>query len=463
MTFVHLADTRLILRTAIVLGLVLRLAILWSTGGLETEIQDEQHYVQIAGNIVDGNGFAWGPGEPTSIRPPLYPGLLAALFTVTGTGNLQAVRFLQILIALATTALLVELGRRAFTVEAGRIAAAVFFLYPSLVFFNFTILTETLFTFLLVAFLLLSVRLVQAPRAATAVGCGLVLGLGALTRSVLWPTPLLFCPLVALLLRAPWRTRLMMPVLVAAGFTVVVAPWAIRNTRLQRTVTIVDTMGGMNLRLGNYEYTPDDRMWSAVDLVGEKNWSYALRQEFPGRQFTEGQKDKWAQARAIAYMREHPGTTLRRAMIKFADFWGLEREYAAGIRDGMYSPPRWLGTAASVLIAVGYLVVVLIGAAGIWLAPPAWRMHLLLLLPIVIITGVHTLVFGHSRYHLPLMPIFGLYGAALLTTRPSLALRERRPALVGAAATLLLLVGVWIRQIAIVDAARIRALFDHVG
>ena len=52
---------------------------------------------------------------------------------------------------------------------------------------------------------------------------------------------------------------------------------------------------------------------------------------------------------------------------------------------------------------------------------------------------------------------------ALLTARRPLELRERRSALLGAAVTLLLLVGVWIRQVAVVDAERIRALFDHVG
>lgn len=463
MTFVYLRDSRLIFWAAIALGLVVRLAIFSQTAALETEIQDEQHYVQLAGNVVAGHGFAWGPGQPTSIRPPLYPGLVAAIFSVTGVGNLQAVRFVQILIALATTGLIVELGRRAFSAEVGRVAAAIFFLYPSLVFFNFTILTETLFTFLLVAFLLLSVMLVQTPRVSTALLCGLALGLAALTRSVLWPTPLIFCPLLALLLRAPRQTRLVMPVAVAAGFALVVAPWAVRNTRLQNTVTIVDTMGGMNLRLGNYEHTPDDRMWAAVGLEGEKNWSYPLAQEFPGQYLTEGQKDKWAQSKAIEYMRAHPGTTARRALIKFADFWGLEREYAAGIQQNMYAPPRWFGATASMAIVAGYLLVILSGAAGIWLAPPAWRVSVLLLLPVVLIAGVHTLAFGHSRYHLPLIPIFAVYAAALLTARRRLELRERRPALLGAAATLLLLVGVWIRQVALVDADRIRALFDHVG
>jgi 4-amino-4-deoxy-L-arabinose transferase-like glycosyltransferase len=441
----------------------MRLAVFWHTPALGPEIEDEKHYVQLATNIYDGNGFAWGPGQPTSIRPPLYPGLVAGIFSVAGAGNLQAVRFVQIGLALLTVALIVELGRRTFDVAVGRYAAALFFLYPSFIFFNFTILTETLFTLLLLAFVLLSVRLVQAPRLSTAALCGVVLGLAALTRSVLWPLPLLFCPLLVWLLRAPIRTRLVIPAVVLAGYAVVVTPWAVRNTRLQGVVTIVDTMGGLNLRMGNYEYTPDDRMWAAVDLSGEKNWSYPIAQEFPGQHLTEGQKDKWAQSKAILYIREHPGTTMRRAVIKFADFWGIEREYAAGISEGMYAPPRWLATVAPGLIVVGYLVVVVCGAAGLWLAAPEWRLHVLLLLPIVIITGVHTLVFGHSRYHLPLMPIFGLYAAALLSTR-SLALgRARRPAFVGAAATVLILVAVWVRQLVFVDAARIRELLDHVS
>ena len=65
--------------------------------------------------------------------------------------NLQAVRVLQILMALATVLLVYRLGRRVFNHDVACYAAGVFWLYPSLVFFNFTILTETLFTFLLVA------------------------------------------------------------------------------------------------------------------------------------------------------------------------------------------------------------------------------------------------------------------------------------------------------------------------
>ena len=176
----------------------------------------------------------------------------------------------------------------------------------------------------------------QQPRAWTALACGVVLGLAALTRSVLWPFPLVLCPMLAVLVPGTARSRIVLPLVLLSGFCLAIGPWVVRNTRLQGVFTVVDTMGGLNLRMGNYEHTPEDRMWDAVALEGEKNWSYALRQERPGEQLTEGQKDKWAQGKAVEYMVANPGVTLRRSIIKFSDFWGLEREYAAGIQQGLF-------------------------------------------------------------------------------------------------------------------------------
>jgi len=167
---------------ALVVGLLIRLAILWQTPGLVAKIIDEQQYSQIARSLVAGHGFAWGEGRPTSIRPPLYPAMLAGIWTVAGSENLQAVRVVQILLALATTALVYVLGARIYDARVGRWAAVVCWLYPSFIFFNFLILTETLFTLLLVAFVLLTVLLVQTPRAWLALACGVALagvGVGA--------------------------------------------------------------------------------------------------------------------------------------------------------------------------------------------------------------------------------------------------------------------------------------------
>jgi 4-amino-4-deoxy-L-arabinose transferase-like glycosyltransferase len=463
MTFVTYWRDRRLFVGLVAAGLLLRLMILGQTDGLGTMIMDEQHYGEIARNIKAGNGFAWGPGELTSIRPPLYPGLLAAVWSLAGSESLQIIRFGQILLALATSGLVYLLGTRLYGERAGQWAALAVWLYPSLIFFNFLILTETLFTFLLVAFLLCAVMLVQKPGVGIAIVCGMCLGLAALTRSVLWPTPLILCPLLALLLRGSLPRRILLPGLVLAGFAVVVVPWAVRNTRLQGVMTIVDTMGGMNLRMGNYEHTPDDRMWAAVGLTGEKSWAHGLPPDSPGAPMTEGRKEKWAQKKALEYMRAHPVETARRSLIKFADFWGLEREFIAGTRGGLFVVPRWFEIGATMAIVLAYVAVVIAGAAGIWLAPPHDpRMQLLLLLPLVLMVTVHSIVFGHSRYHLPLVPILAIYGAGLAS------LGGQRPvspwlARAGAMATMGVLVAIWVRQIVFVDFGRLTTLVSHAG
>jgi 4-amino-4-deoxy-L-arabinose transferase-like glycosyltransferase len=356
------------------------------------------------------------------------------------------------------------LGATLWSKETGALAAAVCWLYPSLIFYDSLILTETLFTFALVAFVAATVKLIRTPSAVFAAACGLMLGLAALTRSVLWPLPLILCPALMLMLAVSWPRRIALAALVFVSYAVVVGPWAVRNTRLQHVTTVVDTMGGMNLRMGNYEYTPDDRMWDAVSLRGEKSWVRGISDDLGTGEITEGQKEKWAQRKAIEYMRSHPRETLRRSLIKFADFWGLEREFMAGVQQGLYLPPTWFEVLGSAAILLAYALVAALGAAGIWMAAPRdKRSHAILLLPVLVLIAAHTIVFGHSRYHLPIVPIFGLYGAALVVERvPSFAIL-RRPALIGAAASIAILVSVWVRQVVVTDLDRIMSLVHRVS
>lgn len=452
-----------LLWTALAAGALIRLAILTQTGDLSTPIVDEQHYAALARTLLNHGVYGRDVANLTSVRPPLFPTMVSLIWRIVGEDNYQTVRAVNILLTLATTGLVFHLARALFSVRVACVAAAVTWLYPSLIFFNFTILTESLFTCLFAAFSLLIVRLVQSPKAGTALACGAVLGLAALTRSVLWPFPIALCPALLLLMPGRVRFRAVLTLLFLVGHVAVLTPWAIRNSRLQGVLTVVDTMGGENLRMGNYEHTPDDRMWAAVELTGEKNWAYALHQEQPDRDhFTEGEKDKWAQRKAIEYIAANPGITLRRSVIKVSDFWGLEREYAAGVQQGIYAPPAWFGLSASGLIIVVYVLVSLLGLAGFWLTPTDLRTQTIVVLPLLGILGGHALAFGHSRYHVPLMPVFGIFAVALAAQGFGAVRRARGWQLAGAALSVTLLLAIWVYQVLIVDAARIRALLQVV-
>jgi 4-amino-4-deoxy-L-arabinose transferase-like glycosyltransferase len=422
-------------------------------------IVDEQHYTTLASSVLRGDGFAWRAGEPTSMRPPLYPFFVALVGKAWGAESLQAVRAVQIILSLATVAGVYLLGLRLFDRRVAVAAAAIMCLYPSFLFANFLLLTEVLFTFLLVVLALRYHALLRRPTLAAAGVVGAVLGLAALTRSVLWPFPVVLIPMLLFSVRASVPRRFALGLCLALGYLCLVGPWAARNTRLQHTLTVVDTMGGMNLRMGNYEHTPEDRMWDAVALAeGEKGWAHVLMGRPEAAAWTDGEKEKWAQREAIAYMATHPVTTMRRTVLKFADFWGLEREMIAWFQKGSRHP-AWMIWPAMLAPAIAYPVVVLAAAIGLWSTRLSGdRTQWLMLAIVAFITAVHAVVFGHSRYHLPLVAFLSLYaGAAWVGWRAgTLRLERRRLALAAVSCTML--VAIWCYEILVRDADRLRTV-----
>jgi hypothetical protein len=239
-------------------------------------------------------------------------------------------------------------------------------------------------------------------------------------------------------------------------------PWAIRNTRLQGVLTVVDTMGGLNLLMGNYEHTPLNRAWNAVLLTGQRSWAYDMPAD--GSTWTEGRKEKWAARKALTYMMEHPGLTLKRAAIKFANFWGLERVIIAGWLYRLYQPPLWFAGVGTLAITLAYVLTMLLASLGFFLARPENRMaHLFLISIIVFVCGIHTIVFGHERYHLPLMPLILLYAAAAAVQQSWRRLRAGVLTTVAPLGLWALFFAIWGRELLFTDTARIRGLLGLFG
>jgi 4-amino-4-deoxy-L-arabinose transferase-like glycosyltransferase len=446
------------------LGLVIRLVFLYTTKDTRLVIVDEQHYSTLALNLLTGYGFAWKPGELTSLRPPLYPAFIALVWMSTGAESVLVVRIVQVLISLLNVYLLYRLGLLLFERRVAVLAAAGLCFYPSLVAFNFLLLTEVLFTLLLTLVALSYVTLLKTKTAWAAWSTGGVLGLAALTRSVLWPFPLVLCPLTLFTLLGSWKQRLWTTLALLLGYLVVVTPWAVRNTKLQGAFTVIDTMGGLTLRMGNYEHTDLNRAWVPITIQGENSIFQDLYREHSDvSSWTEGQKEKWALRKTLAYVQEHPGLTLKRAVVKFACFWGLERTLIAGWQYGLYQPPHWFAILGTFLVPLCYIIVMLLACLGIFLSPPAnRRVHLFFLFLIGFIAGAHTLAFGHERYHLPLIPFLFLYTAAAVVQQSWRQLcgnlRKAAPPVVVCIGLLL----IWGREVLVVDADRIRALLHTI-
>jgi hypothetical protein len=164
-------------------------------------------------------------------------------------------------------------------------------------------------------------------------------------------------------------------------------------------------------------------------------------------------RDRAAYAQAIRYIRSEPFGFLARMPIKFADFWGFERNLVDTAETtsqgaGWRAPSK---VAADLLAAAVYVFVMVVGIAGLCLAPSD-RWKLLLGGFALYFVAVHLAIFGDGRFHLPLVPLFALYGGWLLVElgrdpRSARRLLDRSdPRVVVAGSLIAILFAVWLRE-----------------
>jgi len=407
-------------------------ALLWY--GFRAEplnVGDEHEYHALAVNLLHYGEYTFTPGDkPTSLRPPLYPAMVAGVYGLVGEGNFAAVRLLQAAISLLTVGVAYRFGRAVASRHVAHCLAGLLCFYPSLLAYNNLLLTEVLFTFLLTLACLFTVLGLQRSSPGLIASAGVTLGLAALTRSVVWLAPPLLAAFLLITWRGRWAGRLAAAAALLLAFAVIIAPWSARNTRVQGTFVAIDVMGGRNFMMGNFRYTPLYRSWDAISLTGEKAWDYEVGEVYPPEMRpSQGWMDKRALTQGLKFVRENPGLTLKRSIIKFFDFWGLERELIAGAgRGGTGELAKPVFVTLTGAVVLGYVAVLYLAVFGLFFAPPAdRRVHWLLVCVIAYVCGLHTIVFGHSRYHLPIMPLVLLYTAGAVTQARAIWAQRRGP------------------------------------
>ena len=441
----------------LILGLIPRLALMVFFHDLPIRITDAQDYDRLATSLAETGSYVDKRGIPTSLRPPLYPAVVAGLYRMFGVHNLLAVHIFQTMLSLITTVIVYWTAAEIYSLRVAVAAAAIFCFYPTLLGFNSQILSEVLFTFFQSSVVLLATLVIKRDSLTGLVMLGIVLGLGALTRSILW----LFAPLLAaylFLVRGPglWN-RFRCAAIPMTCFLLTIAPWAWRNTKLQETLTFIDVMGGRNVMMGNYEFTPIERSWATVtEVTGDRAWNRVLSAANPGyRDLTQGQIDKLAMSYGLRFALAHPGLSFQRSLVKFFNFWQLDRELIAGSVAGHFgqlSKPTILTTA--IVICATYVTVIFGAIFGAIAVPPAdVRVRWMLVLTIVFPCLIHSIAFAHSRYHLPLIPILSIYAAAAAMSWREVRRNRMFPL---AAGMCMIFVLSWVREFIVVDLVHFR-------
>jgi 4-amino-4-deoxy-L-arabinose transferase-like glycosyltransferase len=192
---------------------------------------DARGYLVRAVEIVSGDGVDF-----SLKRTPGYSLLIAATFTAVGP-SLEAVIGFQHLLGVCTAVLTYGCGRavggRAVGVLAGSATAAS----GSMLVYEHAVLTESLFTFLLVAGVWLLVVGLRRGPSGWLVAAGLLAGLGAAVRPVGLTLPLVVPGILAALL-GPWRGTVASAVYLLP-FALILLPWVAYNAHAHGEATPV--------------------------------------------------------------------------------------------------------------------------------------------------------------------------------------------------------------------------------
>lgn len=210
---------------------------------------DSKAYQLLAHNVLEHGAFSLSkeaPYAPESFRAPGYPLFLASLLSMLGSfGAVLVAQALIVSVAPGLLYLLIEPYHK----SAAWWGSVVFMLEPTRLFLSSSLLSDALFSCLLLGSLVFLDRASRHGSWRFMALAGVALGLAILVRPVAMFLPLLYVVYVALSVR-PWRQTLCMGAIFLVAVGMFVSPWIARNYALFGSIQI-SAVGSANLMLYN--------------------------------------------------------------------------------------------------------------------------------------------------------------------------------------------------------------------
>lgn len=350
---------------------------------------DSALYYKLTQNLLSGVGFRvmHDNEDFTMFVGPGYPLFVAAVLRLAG-GSGGAVLLAQCLLDSGTAVLVFVLGLLLVqNVRAALLGGLAYALYYPNVIYTVWILTETLFTFVVIASLVLLCSAWRSRRSWSLAASGALFGFACLIR----PSPIYFLPVAALfvVLAPPRELRSVALAMLWLGTSVAVqAPWLVQGPLHYGRFVLGSTGGGQVLLAGvSVDYDGD---WDTQ--VQTNSPLQAIRQSDLPKHRQDLEFQRLAREELRRNLRERPTAALVLMARQVSRFY-------------LNIPFRRPQSAKSYALAALNSLVLMLGLAGIWRArrTPA---VLFLAAFLLYYTALHSVVNSLARYSAPLMPLW---------------------------------------------------------
>jgi len=367
------------------LALLLRLAFWWTVDiGWDAQPHDAKNYVAMVRQWLEDGVYGYMSEEPNAYVTPGYPAFLALVFALFGAGEstVDWVRFIQAVVSALTVIWIYDLGRRLAGRATGAVAGLLFALYTPSIWSTGSVLTETLYVFLLFLYLSLQERVLSRPSPAAGAAAGLALASCVMVR----PSAAVLGLIPTWMVFRDWRHTHRLPewaMAGALGLLVVMLPWWIRNIIVLDRFVLLATQTGNPLLAGTDPFFMDPG--SIEGFPPEDQLRVALERIVQG----------FATQPAL-YL--HWFTLGKTAILLGAPYWG-------GIPNGAFLAP----------LSALHKFIVILGLTGLLraLVSPRWRR---LVVAFILLLGVQLLFVPDTRYGFPLVALLILPAAEAVVT-----------------------------------------------
>jgi hypothetical protein len=322
---------------AIAVGaLVIRVLVIVLVDPHVPPLGDASAYHLLANHLADGRGYIrpfdlvkFDLVVPTAEYPPLHP-FVISLVARAGVRSVEAQRIALAFVGAGTVALVGALGRRVAGSTVGLVAAGLAAVSPMMFLPEATLMSETIFVFLVTAAMLLALRAYEAPSPLRIALLCAVLALAVLTRAEAGVLGILL--LAGLLRPDPARPLGRRLGLAALGLVVMiglVVPWTARNQQTFHRFVPVSNNLGTALAGANCDLTysgPGLGSWRSTFRVGDADAGQCFT-GFNGSQpgFDEARAAADARRQGLDYAGDHLGDLPKVAATRLLRTFGVFR------------------------------------------------------------------------------------------------------------------------------------------